>query len=109
MRMYKWLVRETHPNTVKADLAAVGDQIGKWPVNREVERTIPQIHFSENTEIIQLPLGLSHIVAQEAVTLDQAIQACEITYGERYQDRLATVILQMAARALSMSFPAPTH
>ena len=72
-RRYNWLVREAHPITVKADLVAVWDQIGKWPANREVERTIPQIHFAENTGIIRLPLGLRHIVAHEAVTLDQAI------------------------------------
>ena len=61
---------------------------------------------TQKTEIIELPLGLRHIVAQEAVTLDQAIQAREITYGEWYQDRLATVTIQMAARALSVPFPA---
>ena len=37
MRKYNWLVREAHPNTIKADLAAVWDQIGRWPLNREVE------------------------------------------------------------------------
>ena len=40
-RNYNWLVRETHPTTVKADLAAVWDQIGRWPLNSEVERTVP--------------------------------------------------------------------
>ena len=49
---------------------------------------------------------LLHIVGREAVTLRQAKQAPETTYGEWYQDRLATVILSMAARALSISFPA---
>ena len=57
MRRYNWLVSEAHPTTVKADLAAFWDQIGRWPVNREVERTIPQVHFAENIEIIKLPLG----------------------------------------------------
>ena len=41
MRRYNWLVREAHPNTLKADLAAVWDQIGRRPLNREIERTIP--------------------------------------------------------------------
>ena len=106
MRKYNWLVRETHPTTVKADLAALWNQIGKWTLNREVERTTPQIHFAENTAINELPLGLRHIVAHEAVNLDQAIQAREITYGEWYQDRLTTVTLEMGARALSVSFHA---
>ena len=34
MRRYNWLVHETHPTTVKADLAAVWDQIGKWPLKQ---------------------------------------------------------------------------
>ena len=79
MRRYIWLVRETHPTTVKADLAAVSDQIGKWPLKREVERTVPQVHFADNTEIIKLPVGLRHIVANEAVNLNQAVQARENT------------------------------
>ena len=29
MRRYNWLVREAHPNTIKADLASVWDQIGR--------------------------------------------------------------------------------
>ena len=66
MRGYNWLVSETHPTTVKADLAAVWDQIGRWPDKRELERTIPQIHLAENTENNKLPLGLRHIVAHEA-------------------------------------------
>ena len=37
MRRYNWLVRQAHPSTVKADLAAVWDQIGRWPLNREIE------------------------------------------------------------------------
>ena len=82
------------------------DQIGRWPANREVERTIPQVHFAKNTEMIKLPLGLCHIVAHEAAISERAKQAREITYGYLYQDRLATVTLPMAARALSFSFPA---
>ena len=57
MRKYNWLVRETHPTTVKADFAAVWDQIGKWPLRREVERTVHLIHFADNTEIIKFPLA----------------------------------------------------
>ena len=82
MRRYNWLVCKTHPTTVKADLAAVWDQIGKWPLNREVERTVPQVHFADMAVFIKLPLGLRHIVAHEAVNLDQAMQAREITLGE---------------------------
>ena len=82
------------------------DQIGRWAANREVEPTIPQVHFAENTEIIKVHLGLRHIVANEAVTLEQAKQAREITYNEWYQDRLVTVTLPMAARVLSISSPA---
>ena len=104
MRRYNWLVCEAHPNTVKADLAAVWDQIGRWPLNREVERTILQIQFADNTEIIKMPLGLRHSVAHEAVTLDQLVQAREVTYGDWYNDRLATATLEMAVRTLSVSF-----
>ena len=68
MRRYNWLVREIHPTTVKAEFATVWDQIGRWPANREVEWTIPQVHFTQGTEIIQLPLCLQHIVAQEALS-----------------------------------------
>ena len=105
MRRYSCLGREAHPTTVKPDLAAVWDQIGRWTANREVERVIPQIHFAENTENNQLPLGLRLIVTDEAVILEQAIQAGKITYGEWYHDRLATVTLPMATRAQSISFP----
>ena len=107
MRRYNWLVRKAHPNTINADLAAVWDQIGRWPLNREIERTIPQTQFANNTEIIKMPVGVRHLVAQEAVTLDELVQAREVTYGDWYQDRLATVVtLEMAARGLSASFPA---
>ena len=101
MRKYNWFVCETRPTTVEADLAAGWGETH----NREVQRTVPLIHFADNTEIYKLPFGLRHIVAHEAVNLDQAIQACEITYGEWYQDRLATVTLEMADRTLSVSIP----
>ena len=104
MRRYNWLVREAHPNTIKADLAAVWDQLNRWPLNREVERTISQVQFAENTEIIKMQLGIRHIVAHEAVTLSNLVQAKEITYGDWYNDRLATVTLEMAARTLAI-FP----
>ena len=104
MRRYNWLVREAHPNTIKADLAAVWDQLNRWPLNIAVERTIPQIQFADNTEIIKMPLGIRHIVAHEAVTLSSLVQAKEATYGDWYNDRLATVTLEMAARTLSVSF-----
>ena len=53
-----------------------------------------------------MQLGLRHIVAHEAVTLDQLVQARGVTYGDWYHDRLATVTPEMAARALSVSFQA---
>ena len=34
MRKYNWLVHEAHPNLIKADLAAVWDQLNKWPLDR---------------------------------------------------------------------------
>ena len=104
MRRYNWLVGEAHPNTIKADLAAVWDQLNRWPLNREVERTNPQVQFADNTEIIKMPLGIRHIVAHEAVTLSNLVQAKEATYGDWYNDRLATVTPEMAARTLSFSF-----
>ena len=102
MRKYNWLVCEAHPNTIKADLTAVWDLLDRWPLIREVERTIPQIQFADNTEIIKLPLGVRHIVAYEAVTLNKLVHAKDATYG----DRLATVTIEMAARTLSVSFHA---
>ena len=106
MRKNNWLVREARTTTVKTDHAAVWDQIGRWPLNRKVERTIPQIQFADNTEIIKMPLCVRHIVAHEAVTLDQLVQAREITYGDWHNDRLATGTLEMVARTLSVSFHA---
>ena len=106
MRRYNGLVREAHPNTIKADIAAVWDQLNRWPLNREVERTIPQIQSADNKKIIKMPFGIRHIVAHEAVTLSNLIQAKETTYGDWYNDRLATVTLEMAARTLSVSFHA---
>ena len=100
MRRYNWLVREeAHSNTIKADLAVVWDQIGRWPLNREIQS-------ANNIEIIKMPLAVRHLVAQEAVTLNELVQAREVTYDDWYQDRLATVTLEMAARGLSASFPA---
>ena len=55
------------------------DQIGRWLANREMEQTIPQVRFAENTEIIKLLVGPRHIVAQNAVVLEKAVQACELT------------------------------
>ena len=106
MRWYNWLIREGHPTTVKVDLAAVWDQIGRWPASGEVERTTPQIHFAEGTEIIKKPLSLRHILAHEAVVLEQTVQARELTYGEWYRNQLYTVTLSTGARALSVSVPA---
>ena len=35
-----------------------------------------------NHEIIKLPVGLKHIEANEAVNINKAVQAREITYGD---------------------------
>ena len=91
MHRYNWLMREAHPTTIKADHAAVWDQLGRWPVNREVERTIPQIQFADDSEIIKMLLGIRHIGAHEAVTPNNLVRAKEATYGDWYNDRLATV------------------
>ena len=91
---------------MEADLTAVWGQISRWLANREVERTIPQVRFTEATEIIKLPLGLRHIMAREAVVLEQAVQACELTYGEWYKTQLTTVTFPVASCALSVYFPA---
>ena len=92
---------------MKKDLSAVWDQINRWEANQEVERTIPQIHFAEGTEIIKVLLGFRHIVAQEAVTLEQTVQTTrELTYGEWDENQLAMVTLPTADRALSVSSPA---
>ena len=48
-------------------------------------------------------MGLRHIVAQEALILEQTR---ELTNGEWYQNQLAPVTLQTAAQTLSVSFPA---
>ena len=53
-----------------------------------------------------MPPGMRHIVAHEAVTLSNLVQAKEATYGGWYIDRLATVTLDMTARTLSVSFQA---
>ena len=106
LRKYNWLVREAHPNTIKADLAAVWDQLIKWPLNREVERTIPQVQFAENTEIIKMPLGIRHIVEHEAVALTKLVQEREVTFGDWYTDHLAKVTLETTAQTLSVSFHA---
>ena len=45
-------------------------------------------------------------MAQEAVVLEEAIQACELTYAEWYHVQFAMVTLPVAARWLSVSFPA---
>ena len=48
----------------RKQLAVVRDEIGRDEI--EVERTIPQIQFADNTEIIKMPLSLRHIVAHES-------------------------------------------
>ena len=37
MRRHNWLVRVGRTTTLKADLAAVWNQIGRWSVNRDAE------------------------------------------------------------------------
>ena len=53
-----------------------------------------------------MPLGIWHIVAHEAVTLSNLVQPKEATYGDWYNDRLATVTLEMTPRTLSVFFQA---
>ena len=45
-------------------------------------------------------------MAEETVVLEQLVQACKLTYAAGYPAQLATVTLPIAARALSISFPA---
>ena len=100
------MVREGQTTTLKAVLSAVGDQIGRWPVNSEMERTIPQVRFASGIEIIKLPLGLRYILAREANVLKRAMQACELIYAEWYHNQLETPTLTEIPRALSVSLPA---
>ena len=53
-----------------------------------------------------MPLEVRHIVAHEAVTLNKLVQAKEATYGDSYNDHVAFVTLEMAARTLSVAFHA---
>ena len=53
-----------------------------------------------------MPLGVRHIVAYEAATVNQLVRAKEVSYGDWDNNRLATVTLEMAARTLSVSFHA---
>ena len=71
-----------------------------------MERTPLEIQFADDSEIIKVPLGIRHLVAHEAVTLNNLVQAKEATYGDWYNDRLATVTIEMVARTLSVSFHA---
>ena len=40
MRRYNWLVRATPYASVRCELNELMNQIGKWPIARDVERTI---------------------------------------------------------------------
>ena len=43
------------------------------------------------------------MMAQEAVVLGQAVQACQLTYAEWYHAQFATTTLPETTRALSVS------
>ena len=72
---------------VRAELAELVKQIEAWPAARTVERTIPQIHFATGIEPVKLPVGIRHIVANEATNLNNEVDAASITYAHWYQAR----------------------
>ena len=87
VRRYNWLVRKDKEVPVRAELAELVKQIEAWPAARTVERTIPQIHFATGIEPVKLPVGIRHIVANEATNLKNEVDAASITYAHWYQTR----------------------
>ena len=81
VRRHNWLVRKDKEIPVRAELAELAKQIGAWPAARTVERTIPQIHFATGIEPVKLPVGIRHIVANEATNLKDEVDAASITYA----------------------------
>ena len=85
VRRHNWLVRKDKEVPVRAELAELVKQIEAWPAARTVERTIPQIHFATGIEPVKLPVGIRHIVANEATNLKDEVDAASITYAHWYQ------------------------
>ena len=98
VRRYNWLVRKDKEVPVRAELAELVKQIEAWPAARTVERTIPQIHFATGIEPVKLPVGIRHIVANEATNLKNEVDAASITYAHWYQTRFVNRFLAEVAR-----------
>ena len=98
VRRYNWLVRKDKEVPVRAELAELVKQIEAWPAARTVERTIPQIHFATGIEPVKLPVGIRHIVANEATNLKNEVDAASITYAHWYQTRFVNRTLAEVAR-----------
>ena len=98
VRRHIWLVRKDKGVPVRAELAELVKQIEAWPAARTVERTIPQIHFATGIEPVQLPVGIRHIVANEATNLKDEVDAASITYAHWYQARFVDRTLAEVAR-----------
>ena len=88
---------------VQGELTEMMRQIGDWPPQLAMERTIPQIRFTTNIEPIKIPVGLRNFVAREAVTLKAELDAGDITYVYWYQSRM--VNRAMAERSRKLSLP----
>ena len=98
VRRHNWLVRKDKEVPVRAELAELVKQIEAWPAARTVERTIPQIHFATGIEPVKLPVGIRHIVANEATNLKDEVDAASITYAHWYQTRFVDRTLAEVAR-----------
>ena len=84
VRRHNWLVRKDKEVPVRAELAELVKQIEAWPAARTVERSIPQIHFATGIEPVKLPVGIRHIVANEATNLKNEVDAASFTYDHWY-------------------------
>ena len=98
VRRHNWLVRKDKGVPVRAELAELVKQIEAWPAARTVERTTPQIHFAKGIEPVKLPVGIRHIVANEATNLKHEVDAASITYAHWYQARFVDRTLAEVAR-----------
>ena len=81
-------------------------QMGDWPAQRGMDRTIPQIRFAATIDPIQLPVGLRSIIAQEAVHLKAKVEARAATYANWYRTRMVERTLGDIARELSLPLEA---
>ena len=102
VRRHNWLVRKDKEVPVRAELAELVKQIGAWPGARTVEWTIPQINFATGIE----PVGIRHIVANEATNLKDEVDAASITYAHWYQARFVDRTLAEVAREHDCPFEA---